>query len=323
MRRSVLNCVAALAFGVVASCASVAQAASYPGRSVTLILGQAAGGSTDIIARLIGKGLSDKWGQPVIVDNRAGAAGTIAAGFVARAPADGYTILFMGNPHTILVPGLKLEYDPAKSFKAVTELVSSPDILVVNPNVPANSLGDLIQLAKSKPHQLNYGSPGTGTLQSLAMRLFMAKTGIDMVEVPFNGGAPALVALQGGEIQVALASFSGSLPLVQAGKLRALAVSASERSAKIPNVPTIAEAANLPGFHSDEWFGALVPAGTPQPIVQQLHDDMVTVLNQPDVQARLQSLGFTTVGSTPDAFAQTIATDMSNWSSVQASVSPQ
>ena len=308
------------AFCFVISNVTAACAAGFPDRAVTIILGQAAGGSTDILARLIGHGLGDKWGQPVIVENRPGANAAIAAGVVARAPADGYTVLFIGNPHTIVLPGSALGYDPVKSFAPITQLATSPDIFMVASSVPLTSLKDLIAHAKASPHQLNFGTPGNGTLQSLAMRHFMKQVGIDMVEVPFNGGAPELIALQGGEIQVALGSFSGGLPLVQSGKLKALAVSSTQRSAKLPEVPTMAEVANLSDFHADEWFGAVAPAGTPGDVIQKLHDAIVGVLHEPEVQQRLNGMGFTVVGNSPQDFGTIIARDTATWSDVMKSI---
>ena len=317
-----LALLAALVFGSVMGCGA-ARAADYPNRAVSIIVGQAAGGSTDLLARLVGHGLSERWGQPAIVQNRPGANGMVAAGLVAHAPADGFTLLWIGNPHTIVLPEMAMTYDPVKSFAPITEIASSPDILMINPSTPVDSLQGFVALAKTQPHRMNFGTSGPGTLQSLAMKLFLKQAGLDLVEVPFNGGAPQLIALQGGEVQIVLGSFSGGLPMVKARMLKALAVSSGSASPKLPGVPTIAEGAGLPGFRTEEWFGAVAPAGTPDAIIGKLHDDIVAVLQLPDVQKRLDDMGFTRVGNSPAEFGRTIADDTAKWSAVLASLGSQ
>jgi tripartite-type tricarboxylate transporter receptor subunit TctC len=310
-----------LAWGVAAWAVSAVTlnpaAAAYPERAVRLIVGFSAGGGTDFLARLIAAKLSEKWGQPVVVENREGADGTIAEEWVARAAPDGYTIGMVINTHTVTPLLRKLTYDPIKSFESVTLLESHPDVLVINPAVlQVNSLRELIALAKAKPGELNFGSGGASTPPFLITQLLMSRTGMKMVNVTYKGTAPMIVAMLGGEIQVMFGSVETTSQQVKAGKLKALAVSSKARSVMLPDVPTVAEAAALPGFDEGTWEGIVVPAHTPQEIVDRLHADIVAVLKTPDVKERFASQGYAVIGSTPGEFTKFIADDIAKWSAL-------
>ncbi len=291
-------------------------AASFPDRSVRLIVGFAPGGSTDASARLVARGLSEKWGQPVVVDNRAGGDSTIAAEMVARATPDGYTILWTSNAHTITASQNKQSYDALRSFAPITLLGYVPSVLLINPSVvSANSARELITLAKSKPGQLNFGSSGTGSPTFLEMLLLMNKAGIDMVNVTYKGGGPAVVALLGGETQLMFSTVTTSVGQVKAGKLKALAITGRVRSPLIPDVPTIFEATGLTGFEeAGAWNGALAPSGTSGELLSKLHDDFVAVIRSASAQRALSEMGYITVADTPAKFAQTMSNDISRWS---------
>jgi tripartite-type tricarboxylate transporter receptor subunit TctC len=291
-----------------------ARAQTWPSKPVRLIVGFEAGGGTDTLARLIAPPLSAMWGEPVVVENRPGADGSIAAALVAWANPDGLMIAAITNAHTITPSEHHLSYDPVKSFAPITELAFVPDILLVNPALPVHSVTELVALAKAKPGALNYGSAGTGTSPYLEMRLFESLAGIQMVHVPFKGSAPATTALLSGELQLMFGSISTTLNQVRAGKLRALAVSTKVHSPTAPEIPTMAEAAGLPDFDSGVWYGLLAPAHTPTAITEKISHDIGTVLLQPDMQKRLVELGFITVADSPQHFTATIEHDIARWS---------
>ena len=300
-----------------------ARAETWPSRAVHIIVGFAAGGGTDTSARLIAPRLSAIWGQPVVVENRDGAGGSIAASVVAEAKPDGYLLAMVSSAHTITPNQIKLSYDAVKSFAPVTEVASVPDFLLVNPALPVHSVPELIALARAKPGTLNYGSVGAGTPPHLAMVLFQSLTGTDMVHVPFKGGAPALTALLSNEVQLEFGAVSTTLAQVRAGKLRALAVSSGVRMPSAPEFPTIAEAANLPGFDVGVWYGLLAPAGTPPAITEKISDDIAVVLQQPEVHDRMGELGLIGVGDSPAHFTATIQSNIARWSKVLAQTTPQ
>jgi len=246
-----------------------AQAATYPERPIRFIVGFPPGGGTDAFARFIAQKLSEKWGQPVVVENRSGAGGTIAADMVAHSPADGYVIHLATGNHTItsLVGEYKLNFDPVKSFAAVTLLGQQPDVLLVNASLPVKSINDFIALAKSKPGQMNYGSTGPGGTPFLEFELFKKVTDTNIVEIPYKGGGELVPALLAGNIHAVLTNIAAALELVKSGRLKALAVCGNVRIPALPDVPTMAEAANLQGFDLTNWYGVLAPAGTPRDIV--------------------------------------------------------
>lgn len=293
-----------------------AGAANFPERPVRFVVGFPAGGGTDLLARIVGQRLSEKWGQPVVVDNRPGADGTIGAGMVARAAADGYTVLMATINHAVTPNVYKLDFDPIKSFAPVTLLVFAPEVIFVHPSVPVSSVKELIALAKAKPGQLNFGSNGMAGTPFLEMALFMRQTGTIMTDVPYKGGAPMLTALLSGDIHLMFSSVTIGLELVKSGKLKALAVSTKVRIPVMPNVPTVAEAANLPGFEGGNWYGVLAPAGTPKDVISKWHGDIVASVRSSDIQQRLNSQAYLTIANTPEEFREFIRNEVSKWSAL-------
>jgi len=304
------------AVAVLASTACPAQ--KYPDRPVRVLVPFPAAGGTDILARLFLQKVSERLGANFVIDNRAGAGGTIGTEIVAKAPPDGYTILVCSSSHTIN-PSVyrKLGYDPIRDFAPVTMLASGPGLLVVHPSVPARNVKELIAFAKSKPGRLIYASAGNGTPPHLAAELFKSMAGIDMVHIPYKGNVPAFVDLISGAVQVSFPTITSGLPQVRAGKLRGLGVTSKERSSVMPEVPTIAES-GLPGYESTTWYGMLAPAGTPATIVQTLHDQMVAVLKLEDIRERLLVQGLEPVGNTPAEFSSIIASELTKWRKVVA-----
>ena len=285
---------------------SGAFAQAYPNKAIRLIVPYAVGGSTDLTARLIAKSLSTRLGQPVIVDNRAGAGGAVGHDAVAKAPADGYTLLFSAagpltvTPHTYA----KLPYDPVKGFEPITLVATQPLLLVVKPGLSVNSVADLVREAQAKPGKLSYGSFGTGSAAHLAGEYFKTLAKVDMVHVPYKGSGPALVDLVGGQIDLMFDVFSTAAPLVKSGKLRPLAVTGKARSPVLPQLPTVAES-GLPGYEVYEWNAVFVPAGTPQAVVDRLAKEFSALLKEPGIRQRLEATGAEVVAAGPaelDAF---------------------
>jgi tripartite-type tricarboxylate transporter receptor subunit TctC len=289
-----------LALFLGAAMAGAVAAADYPSRPVRLVVPFAAGGPSDIIGRLIAIKLTDTLGQPVVVDNRGSAGGIVGFEIAARAVPDGHTLLLGGGSGLTQNPSLylKLPYDGIRDFQPITQLTAGPNLLSVHPSVHAKSVQELINLAKAKPGQINFGSAGTGN--RLASELFKIAAGIDIVNVPYKGTGQAITDLVGGQVQMMMINMIAALPQVKAGKLRGLAVTTLKRSSVLPEVPTIAESA-LPGFEVNSWHGFFAPAKTPAAIVARLHTDAVKILNQPEVRDRFVSQGLEPVGSTPDA----------------------
>jgi len=283
-----------------------ADAQTYPSKPIRWIVPFPPGGSTDLLARVVGQKLTESWGQQVIVDNRGGAGGTLGAAEAARAPGDGYTLLMGAIHHTIATSAYpKLPYDFQRDFAPITVVAIVPNVLVVNPSVPAKSVKELIAYAKANPGKLTYGSAGMGTAHHLIGEVFNARAGVDILHVPYKGSAPAVADLIGGQVSIMYDTVASCLPHVKAGKLRPLAVATAKRSSALPDVPTIAEAA-LPGFEVTTWFGALAPAKTPKELVVKLNAEMVKILNMPDVRKRLLEAGAEPVGNTPDEMAAQI-----------------
>jgi tripartite-type tricarboxylate transporter receptor subunit TctC len=272
----------------------------FPNRPVRFVVPFTAGSATDTLARILAPKLTDTWGEQVVVDNRGGAGGTIGANIAAKSAPDGYTLLLNSASHAInatLYP--RLPYDTAKDFAGVTLVASVPNVLVVGPQVPAKTLKELIELAKSKPGVLNYGSAGVGSASHLNGELFTSSAGVRIVHVPFKGFAEQLTEIYAGRIQMTWAPQLLAMSHIQAGRLRPLAVSTAKRSSALANVPTAAEA-GLPGFVYDPWFAIFVPGGTPKPIVAQLNRAIVKVIELPDVREQLQKQGAEPVTSTPE-----------------------
>jgi tripartite-type tricarboxylate transporter receptor subunit TctC len=290
--------------------------AVYPERPIRMLVGQSAGGASDIVARGLAQKLNEALGQPVVVDNRGGAAGSIAAALVARAAPDGYTVLVVPGSFTIN-PSLykNLPFDPQKDLAAVTLIATAPYVLMLNPALPAKSVGELIALAKAKPRELAYGSAGFGSSGHLAAELFSSMAGVQMNHVPYKGAGPALVDLLGGQLQLVFGSVVASLPYQRNGRLRALGVTSAQRLAMVPELPTIAEA-GLPGYEFTSWFGLLAPAATPRPIVLKLQTAVAAALRTPELSERLTREGSEPVGSTPDQFAVFVKAETAKWAAV-------
>ena len=276
-----------------------------------------AGGPLDTVARLLGQKLSESTKQPVIVDNKPGAGGNIGADAVAKSPPDGYTILMGAVATHAINPTLyaSMPYDAQKDFIAVTQVASTPNVLVVNPSVPAGTVRDFIAYAKSHPGKLNFGSGSTGSAGHLAGELFKAMAGIDMTHVPYKGAAPAMNDLIGGQIQLMFDNLASSLGQVKAGRIKALAVTTAKRSALAPGLPTIAES-GLPGFDISTWFGIFVPAGTPREVVDKLYAEFHRALAMPDIREKMLALGAEPVGSKPDEFAAYIRAEADKYARV-------
>ena len=296
---------------------NAAHAAEYPTKPVRMLVGFAPGGGTDTTARTIAQPLSAALGQQIIVDNRPGAAGNIAADIAAKSPPDGYTIL-MGTIAALAInPSLyqKLPFDPIKDFEPVTLAVSSTNVLAVHPSVAAKNMRELIALAKAQPGKLTYGSSGIGGAGHLAGVLFDQLAGTTMVHVPYKGGAPAMIALISGEVQLVFATAETAVPQIKSGKIRALGVTMAKRTALLPDLPTIAEA-GLPGYEANNWYGLLVPAKTPRAIVDRLHREAVKVLNTPAIKEQLFRQGLDASPSTQQEFAAYIKSEIAKWAKV-------
>jgi tripartite-type tricarboxylate transporter receptor subunit TctC len=325
-RRTMLAAQAlALALALLGLDAGSAGAQIYPTRPVKIIIPFAAGGAVDELARIIGNKLSAAFNQPVIVESHAGVGGNLGADLVAKSAPDGYTILQTTNGQAIS-PSLyrRLPFDAEKDFVPVTQLVASTLVLVASPNLPVTSTRDLIKLAKSEPGKLNYGSSGVGNPLHLTMEMIKFAAGIDIVPVPYRSDAQISTALMSGDVQVAVVPLATSLPLIAAGKLRALAVTSAQRSMVMPNVPTIAED-GIADFASTSWQGFFVAAKTPRPIVDTIQRETAKALQEPDVREQLKALTYEPVGSTPDAFAAYFKSELAKFARVvqQAHIPPQ
>jgi tripartite-type tricarboxylate transporter receptor subunit TctC len=295
---------------------STAQTAAqnYPQKPIRMIVPFTPGGSTDILARSIGQELSKAWGQSVIIENIAGAGGSIGADKAAKSPADGYTLL-MGHIGTLAVnPSLypKLPYNPVKDFAPVAWVARVPNVLVVNPNVPAKSVQELVALAKSKPGQLSYGSGGNGSAANLATEYFKMQTETAILHIPYRGTAPAVTDLMGGQIQMLFTGAPAVMGQVKNGQLRALAVSSPKRLDALPDLPTVAEA-GYKNFEADQWYGVVAPAGTPRDIVLKLNQQINVALNSAELKKRLTTEGAVATPETPEAFGKLIAQEIERW----------
>lgn len=281
-------------------------AAAYPDKPVRIVVGYAPGGGVDAVARLMSDKLQAKWGKPVIVENRAGASGTIAEADVAKSAPDGHSLVLVSNAFVVVPTLMKLSYKPS-SFAPISQITQSPDLLVINPKVlPVNTTQELIAYAKARPGDLNFGGSGPGSSNALSMLIFNNLTGLKMTQVDYGGTAQIVTALLSGEIQLAFGSQSGFGGQVAAGTVKVLAVSTPERLPSMPDVPTVAESANLPGYEEGQWLGLLTTAGTPKNVVDQIHADMAEVMKQPDQQKQLTARGYTFVGNTPEEFSALI-----------------
>jgi len=293
--------------------AAQAQARWAPDKPLRLVVPFPPGGSTDVTARQVASALGERLGQQVVVDNRAGAGGNIAAELVARAEPDGYTLIMATSSTHASNAALyrRLPFNPVRDFTPISQIAFIPNLLVVHPDVPVNSVAELVAYAKAKPGQLNYGSGGSGTSLHLAAALFAQKAGIDMVHVPYRGGAPVAADLVSGKIQLSFSPLVEVLQQVRAGKLRALGVTTAKRSALMPDVPAIGEV--LPGYEVALWNGIMGPAGLPAPAVARLASEIAAIVGSPDMRSRLGEQGSDPVGSTPQEFIAFIAAEQPKW----------
>src|SRR5438105_8795696 len=296
---------------------AAAQAQPWPSKPVKWVVPFAPGGTTDILARTIGEKLTIALGQPIIVENKPGAGGVVGADFTAKAPADGYTI--MGgtiSTHAINASLYQtLPYDPVKDFVPITLIARVPNMLVVNPDIPAKNVGELIALMKANPGTYSFASSGNGTSQHLSGELFKTMAGVDMQHIPYKGSPPALQDVVAGQVSMTFDNITTALPLAKGGKLRALAVTTSHRASVAPDVPTLAES-GLPGFEIGSWQGVFAPAGTPPEIVKRLNTEIVKILNTAEVREKLTTLGAEPVGNSPEEFAALVKTEVDKWAEV-------
>jgi tripartite-type tricarboxylate transporter receptor subunit TctC len=307
----------AVAAGLLALGAGAAAAQTFPARQMRMVVTFPTGGAPDILARTITEKLDPAWGQSMIVDNKPGAGGNIGAEFVARAPADGHTLV-MGTVGTHSINGslyAKIPYDMVKDFAPVTLIASTPNLLVVNNDVPAKNVQELIALAKAKPGQLTYGSPGIGTSVHVSGELFNSMAGVKTTHVPYKGRQMAIPDLLGGNITMMFDNMPSAIPVVRDGKLRAIGVTSAKRSPSAPEIPTIAEQ-GLPGFEATSWFAVFAPAGTPRPVVDRLHAEITRIFNLPDVKEKMSKLGLDPILGGPEELSRVQAAEIAKWAKV-------
>ena len=306
--------------------APAARAADYPARPITLIVPFAAGGPTDVTARIYAQAISTELGQPVVIDNRPGAGGTLGGGQAARATADGYTLLWGGTSTLAVAPSLfaKLPYDPVASFQPISRAVIGPLVLAVNNKLGVRSVAELIALAKAKRGSLNFGSAGVGSIIHLTGELFKSRAGVDIVHIPYKGNAPVMADLIGGQLDMAFVALGHMLPHMAKGDIRAVAITSAQRNALAPDLPTVAEE-GFPGFESREWFGLVAPKGVPQDITTRLNAAFRRAGAQSSVQREIGKLGYAAVQETPVQFAAAMAAESQKWREVitRANVEPQ
>ena len=304
-----------LSIGMMVFAASMVSGQDFPNKPIRIVT-SAPGGGLDIAARLIAPGLTENVGQQIIIENRGGAGGAIAAETVAKAPPDGYTLIFYGPPLWLL-PFMRKNapYDLVRDFSPITLLVRTPNLLVVHPSLPVKSVRALISLAKTRPGELNYGTSGPGSSPHLAAELFNAMAGVNLIRINYRGSAATLTALLSGELHVLFPNAASAMPHLKLGRLRALAVTTAQPSALAPGLPTIA-ASGLPGYESVALFGIFAPAKTPEAIIKRLNQEIVGVLNTAEVKEKFANRGAETVGSSPEAFAATLKSEMAKWGKV-------
>lgn len=293
-----------------------AAASDFPSRTIKIVSPFSAGGPTDTLARLIGRKLSEKWGQPVIVENRAGAGGSIGADIVAKSPADGYTLLLVANSHAINASIYsKLPYNTLTDFTPIVNVASGPFVLAVHPSVGVSTVQELIEVAKKNPGKLSYASAGVGTANHLAGELFKSMAGINIVHVAYKGSPAATNDVLSGQVSMIFNNMISTMPLISTNRIRALAVTSATRTQAVPDLPTIAES-GLPGFEVSGWYGILGPAGIPTDIARKLNEEINTIIQQPDVQNTFRTLGVTSVGGSTDSFSRFVEAEVRKWGKV-------
>ena len=318
------SAVVALASACLAPLTVQAQA-SYPDKPIRFIVPYPPGGGTDVIARIVQEKFQQTLGQPIVIENRGGAAGSLGSDLAAKSPADGYTVLFTLSSHTInpaIYP--KLPFNTVKDFEPIGTVASLPQILVANPQFPANTVAELTALAKAKPGTLSFASVGNGSPGHLAGELYKLRTGTQLTHVPYRGGGPAVTDVMGGQVPLLWVSIPAAAQFVKAGKLKALAVSTTKRSAAFPDVPTMQEA-GVSDFEVDSWYAMFVPAKTPKPIIEKLNKALNTVVQQPDIKEKLLAQGSEGVGGTTEALARIVDDELARWSKLvkDANIKPE
>jgi len=315
MRRTLLFAIAITTFaGSVFPAPAAAQ--TFPAKPVRIVVPFPPGGPADVLGRMLGQKLSERWSQSVVIDNRGGAAGNIGAEFVAKSAADGYTLLLNATSHVVNASMYsKLAFDPIKDFSPVTEVASYMLVLVVHPSVPATTLAQFVALAKARPGQISVANTGAGTPTQLAAELFKSASGINLLQVPYKGAAPANTDLLGGQVVAMFNNPINALPFARAGKLRALAVTGLQRLSIAPELPTIAES-GYSNFEAGTWYGFFGPAQLPPEIVAKIHADVVSALRLPDIQQKLVAQGWDSIGNNPAEFAAVLKSDFDKWAKV-------
>ncbi len=295
---------------------AAAPPAEFPSRPIRIVVPFPPGGATDAAARLVAQKMGEQWGQPVVVDNRPGAGGNLGSDLVAKAPADGYTLVMgVTGSHAINTSLYnRMPYDPQADFVAISQVAVVPNVLVVHPSVPARNLAELVALARKEPGRLDYASLGNGTAAHLGMEMLKSAAGVEITHVPYKGSAPAVTDLLAGQVQMMVDGLPSALPHVKAGKLRAIALTSLRRSPSLPELPTIAE--TYPGFYADAWSGLFAPRGTPQPVVDRLSAEVQRILKLPEVREKLAALGAEPVGSTQAEFAAHVKKEIDKWARV-------
>jgi tripartite-type tricarboxylate transporter receptor subunit TctC len=325
MRLTTLRAFTALSAVATSVCATVAHAqvaATYPSKTIRMVIALAPGGGVDTTGRFIGQRLNQVWGQPVVADNRPGAGGAIATETVARAAPDGYTLLMTSSGFTITPSIMKLSYDPLKDLLPVTLAVISPGVMVVHPSIPVKNVKELIAFAKARPNELFYSSSGQGSGQHLSMAMFCQMTGVQMTHVPYKGTAPSITDVVGGRIAVTVASVISTRPMFTTGKLRALATVGFKRTPALPEYPTVAES-GVPGFGFENWYALFAPGGTDKAIATKLQETIARILHEPDTHKLLLGQGLDPVGSTQEEFAKMVVQETARWAKVVKAIGLQ
>jgi len=295
---------------------SLAHAQKFPAKPIRMIVGYAPGGGSDIMGRLMANEIAAVLGQPVVVENRPGAAQNVAAEFVARQPADGYTIFLSSAAHGINVSLYsKISYDPVKDFAPIAVFATSPNLLLVHPSFPAKSVKEFISVARKNPGRLNYSSSGVGSSQHLSGEMLKVMIGVDMTHVPYKGSAPSLAGLASGEVDFAFNNIPSAQPLMTPGRVRALGITSAKRSPLLPNLPTMVEG-GIPGFVTETWYGILAPAGTPRDVIMQLNEVAVKGVQKPELRERFAQMGADPIAESPEFFAKYLANEISRWAKV-------
>jgi tripartite-type tricarboxylate transporter receptor subunit TctC len=315
MRLTMIRSVLAVSLFLITT---LCEAQSWPQKPVRVIVPFAPGGASDLMPRVVGEKLSPMWGQPVVIENRPGAAGNLGMEAGAKAPADGYTLLSAPNGNLVVNPHMysKLAYDVFKDLAPITRIAAVQNVLVVHPDVAAKSVRELVALAKAQPGALNFASPGNGSQAHVAVELLKLQLGLDLVHVPYQGVGPAMKDLLGGRINLMVAQVPSALPHVKAGKLRALGVASAAPLAALPDVPTVAAAASLPGFEAVSWYALMAPAAVPQDIINKIQSDTAKVLQMPEVRERLAGMGADPSGESPAELAARIKAEYERWGEV-------